>query len=174
MSKELTPRPKNITQRKHVTIVASVYNEEFTNALVENCLAELKELMLSSRFEVIRVPGAFEIPVVLQAALDRTRRHTDVAIALGVIIKGSTAHAELVGTTVTNALMDISLKTKIPVIHEVLLLDDEKQAFARCIASNMNRGREAARAASQIVDLYDALIHNRGGSGIGSTPMGGL
>lgn len=79
----------------------------------------------------------------------------DLVIAFGVILRGSTAHADLVGTAVTNQLMSIACDSLVPVIHEVLLLNDEKQAFARCIASALNRGREAARAAISMLNLLE-------------------
>ena len=82
----------------------------------------------------------------------------NVVIAFGVILRGSTAHADLIGAAVTNHLMDVACDSMIPVIHEVLLLDDEKQAFARCIASTLNRGREAARAA---IDMLNVLENER-------------
>ena len=78
-----------------------------------------------------------------------------MVIAFGVILRGSTAHADLVGTAVTNQLMSMACETMVPIIHEVLLLNDEKQAFARCIASTLNRGREAARAAIEMLDLLE-------------------
>ena len=80
----------------------------------------------------------------------------DAVIALGVILRGSTAHADLIGEAITKQLLSISCDTLVPVIHEVLLLDDEQQAFARCIASSLNRGREAARAAISMLSLLES------------------
>ena len=79
----------------------------------------------------------------------------DVVIALGVILRGSTAHADLIGEAITTQLLSISCDTLVPVIHEVLLLNDEQQAFARCIASTLNRGREAARAAVAMLNMLE-------------------
>ena len=82
-------------------------------------------------------------------------RQSKVAlVALGVILRGSTDHADLIGSTITQALMRLALEFTTPVIHEVLLLNDEKQAFARCIASQLNRGREAARTAARMAELF--------------------
>ncbi len=75
-------------------------------------------------------------------------------IALGLIIRGSTLHGDLVVRAVTDALMQIALDWKRPVIHEVLIVDDEKQAYARCIGANLNRGKEAARAAATMIDIF--------------------
>ena len=73
-----------------------------------------------------------------------------------MILRGSTAHADLIGSSITQQLMSIGCDTLVPVIHEVLLLNDEQQAFARCIASTLNRGREAARAAVAMLEVIDA------------------
>ena len=76
-----------------------------------------------------------------------------MVVAFGVILRGSTAHADLIGTSITNQLMSMACESLTPVVHEVLLLNNEEQAFARCIASTLNRGREAARAAISMLDL---------------------
>jgi 6,7-dimethyl-8-ribityllumazine synthase len=75
-------------------------------------------------------------------------------IALGLIIRGSTQHADLVATCVTDALQQLAVQSLRPIIHEVLLVDDEKQAYARCIGAQLNRGREAARAAASMMDVF--------------------
>ena len=100
---------------------------------------------------IVRVPGAFEIPVCAKFILEQSQ--VDCIIALGVIIRGETAHADLVGGSVTNALQDIAVDKKIPVIHEVLLVANREQAAARC-AGEKNRGVEAARAAVTMTDLF--------------------
>jgi 6,7-dimethyl-8-ribityllumazine synthase len=78
-------------------------------------------------------------------------------IALGLIIRGSTAHADLVAESVTTSLQQLAVDHRVPIIHEVLLVDDEKQAYARCIGANINRGREAARAATSMIDIFQEL-----------------
>lgn len=136
--------------------MASKYNEEFAEGLVDNTVEELSELMPSSRLDLIRVPGAFEIPVAVSAILDRKEKPACV-IALGVIIKGATAHAELVARSVTDSLQKLAIENRTPVINEVLLVENDKQAYARCIGSNLNRGKEAARAATSMVDMFIEL-----------------
>ena len=76
-----------------------------------------------------------------------------VTIALGVIIEGETAHGALVGQSVTEALMRVMLNTSVPVVHEVLLLQSEEQARARCLADELNRGTEAARVAMHMAQV---------------------
>jgi 6,7-dimethyl-8-ribityllumazine synthase len=152
MSTALPPKPRIIGQKIRLVIVAAKYNEQFADALLENTIEELGEVLPNARIDLIRVPGAFEIPVTIETVLDRD---TPVcAIALGVVIRGATAHAELVVGSVTDALQQLAIEHQTPVIHEVLLLEDEKQAYARCIGTNLNRGREAARAAAAMVAVF--------------------
>jgi 6,7-dimethyl-8-ribityllumazine synthase len=155
MSHSPPSKPRILGHQTRICIVASKYNERFTDALVENAIKELGELMPQGRIDLIRVPGAFEIPVMVAAVLDRDP--PTCTIALGLIIRGSTQHADLVGRSVTDALQQLAVGSLRPIIHEVLLLDDEKQAYARCIGSQLNRGREAARAAAAMIDVFQEL-----------------
>lgn len=140
-----------------VCIVAAKYNEQFADALVDNTVAELGELMPQTRVDIIRVPGAFEIPVTVANVLDRGESPPACVIALGLILKGATSHADLIANSITLSLQELAIKHKVPVIHEVLLVEDEKQAYARCIGSNLNRGREAARVAASMVDIFSEI-----------------
>jgi len=151
MSTALQPKPRIFAPKARICIVASKYNEAFTDALLENAMAELNELVPQARIDVVRVPGAFEIPVMVGQVIDRSA--PDCVIALGLLIRGSTGHADLVADSVTHALQGIAVETRVPVIHEVLLCDDEKQAYARCHGEEFNRGREAARAAATMMDV---------------------
>ncbi len=155
MSTALPERPARSLARGSIVVVASRYNEEFTTALLENCLQELGEIASFCSVSVVRVPGAFEVPVAVKRSISLSPKRPSVVIALGVIIKGSTDHAELIGRSVTEALQGIAVETMVPVIHEVILVNDEKQAFARCVASTLNRGREAARAAASMLEIVN-------------------
>lgn len=155
MSTALQPKPRIIGHKARICIVASKYNEQFTDALVENTISELGELIPAARIDLIRVPGAFEIPVAVSKVMQRS--DLNCIIALGLIIRGDTHHADLVASSVTQALQNMAVQKCIPVIHEVLLVEDEKQAHARCIAASMNRGREAARAAVGMIDIFSEI-----------------
>ena len=155
MSSALPPKPRIIGPKVRVCIVASKYNETFTDALVDNAIDELTELVPQGRVDLIRVPGAFEIPVMVAEII--TRSAPVCVIALGVIIRGATDHADLVASSVTSELQKIAVATGTPVIHEVLLVADEKQAYARCIGEQLNRGKEAARAAAAMIDVFQEL-----------------
>ncbi len=156
MSTELPGKVQSVKLSQKVVVVAATYNETYTSALLENCLAELQESAPFLNIEVVRVPGAFEVPVMVKRAIAKpSQGEPSVVIGLGVILRGSTAHADLIGTAITNQLLSISCDTLVPVIHEVLLLDNEEQAFARCVASSLNRGREAARSALSMLNLLE-------------------
>ena len=131
-------------------IVASRYNAVYVNAMLEAARNEIQSA--KSSVVVVRVPGAFEIPVVAASLARRSRNidpkhHVDAVICLGVILRGATTHAQHIGEAVTNALVQIQVQHEIPVIHEVLLLENHQQARQRCLDSNHNRGREAAQTA---------------------------
>lgn len=156
MSAIIPPQPRVLsTTKMHISIVASKFNEEFTDALVENTVDEIGALVDSPKVDLVRVPGAFEIPVIAKAII--SEEQPDCIIALGCIIRGGTAHADLVATSVTNSLQQLAMDTITPVIHEVLLVEDEKQAYARCIGKQLNRGREAARSALHVIEVMNEI-----------------
>jgi 6,7-dimethyl-8-ribityllumazine synthase len=135
-------------------IVGARYNARFTDALVRSAKAAFAAA--GGAVEVFRVPGAFEIPVVAAELVRRDPAPFDALVCLGVIIRGETAHADLIGRAVTEALMRLQVDRRVPVIHEVLLLDNEAQARARCLG-RLNRGREAAQTALEMATLFRRL-----------------
>lgn len=147
MSNAFPPRPRTLGNKApgSYAIVASKFNEAYVQAMVDHAHAELNALSPDSPVVLLWTPGSFEIPLFVQAAAELKR--FDAILALGVILQGETAHASLIADAVTKALLDLSLKHHIPVIHEVLLLKNEDQARERCLESTHNRGTEAARAA---------------------------
>jgi 6,7-dimethyl-8-ribityllumazine synthase len=155
MAENILPRlPRSIGSRRTVTIVASLYNEELVNSLIDSTNNELTRIMPNISVSVYRVPGAFEIPVCVKFLLERSK--PDAVIALGVIIKGATSHADLVASSTTRSLQDLSLDYQTPLIHEVLLTENREQAQQRC-QGDKNRGIEAARAAITMAELFAQL-----------------
>jgi 6,7-dimethyl-8-ribityllumazine synthase len=152
MSATIPPKPRIISGGKmRISIVAAKFNQEFTDALVENVVEEIDSFDVNARVDLVRVPGAFEIPVVCKAIIEA--ESPDCVIALGCIIRGGTGHADLVASSVTEALQKLAVDTTTPIIHEVLLVEDDKQAYARCIGKKLNRGREAARSALDVIEV---------------------
>ncbi|NNE90828.1 MAG: 6,7-dimethyl-8-ribityllumazine synthase [Verrucomicrobiales bacterium] len=146
---------ENQADTSRIAIVASRYNAKFTDALVESANETLSKLLPSAVIETHRVPGAFEIPVVVEALCQK--KVADAVIALGVIIRGSTAHADLIAESITHSLHASSRAHLIPVIHEVLLVANAEQAEARSLGDELNRGREAAEAAVEMLGVMRNL-----------------
>ena len=139
--------PKKIAARGgRFALVASTYNARYVDAMVRAAKAEI--LRAGGQVQVIRVPGAYEIPVVAAklARLSHTTPNASLSaiICLGVILRGATTHAQHIGEAVSSALAQIQIQHEVPVIHEVLLLENEQQARERCLDRTHNRGTEAA------------------------------
>lgn len=156
MSKSAPETPDHLDFAGTITVVASLYNNTYTDALVESATKTISKLAPELTIEIIRVPGAFEIPVVVETAACRSDPPLAI-LALGVIIRGSTAHADLIAESITQSLQQSSVSHLIPVIHEVLLVESAEQAEARTLGDELNRGREAAEAAIAMIDVMDRL-----------------
>ena len=151
-SKNLPPRQGNA----RIAIVASTYNTEYVDGMLNAALATLTDAGVG-KVELVHVPGAFEIPVVTAKLARRKRRRPEAIICLGVILRGETTHADNVCETVSRLLGEIAVETSVPVIHEVLLLENKTQAKARCTSKNTNRGVEAAHSALAMARLIDGV-----------------
>ena len=143
--------------RRTYAIVASQYNPEYTQGLVDFTAKELMRVVPNARLVLHQVPGAFEIPIVVQELASKEGNDIDAIIALGVILQGATAPPEFIGRIVTDALQQIALAYRIPVIHQVLSCKDEEQAKVRCLDPQYSRGFEAARVAISMAGLMAQL-----------------
>jgi 6,7-dimethyl-8-ribityllumazine synthase len=159
MSTAFPSRPRQIGQRRNFAIVASQYNREFVDGLVDHARRELEAISPGFSIQSFEVPGAFEIPLLVQEVA--LRGSVDAIIALGVIIEGETQHAALIAGAITNSLQQLSLTHKLPIIHEVLLVKSAEQARVRCLEDQINRGTEAARVAAQMVQTLYSLRSTR-------------
>jgi 6,7-dimethyl-8-ribityllumazine synthase len=144
-------------------IVASRYNARYVEAMLRAAKVTIEQA--GGRVRIYRVPGAYEIPIVA-ARLARLANQpggvsdsspVSAIICLGVILRGETVHAAHIGDAVSRGLMEIQLRHEVPVIHEVLLLENEDQARKRCLGKTHNRGAEAAETALAMASLMRQL-----------------
>ena len=138
---------------KSFAIIASTYNPRYVDAMLRAAKTEI--LRAGGKVQIVRVPGAYEIPVVA-AKLARSQNFSAI-ICLGVILRGATTHAQHIGEAVSNALVQIQIQHEVPVIHEVLLLENEQQAVERCLDKKHNRGTEAAQTAMEMARVMTKL-----------------
>lgn len=138
-------------------VVAARFNAEVVEDLLQEALGCLRDLgAVESAVRVIRVPGAFEIP--LAARLLCERGEVDAVVALGAVVRGETPHHEHLSREVIGALSRLALETRVPVACGVLTADSEAQARERSRRGDpANRGRQAARAAVEMAHLVREL-----------------
>ncbi|GAA4367336.1 6,7-dimethyl-8-ribityllumazine synthase [Agromyces bauzanensis] len=137
-----------------VVLVAGSWHEEITNGLIAGATRTLAAS--GADFDLVRVPGSFELPVVAKAALDLG---ADAVVALGVIIRGGTPHFEYISSAATDGLTRVALDTGKPVGFGVLTLENEQQGLDRAglPGSKEDKGREAAEAVITTVRAIRAL-----------------
>jgi 6,7-dimethyl-8-ribityllumazine synthase len=142
--------------RRRIAVVAARFNEIITGKLVEGALAGLaKHGVDADAVDVAWVPGAFEIPLVA-SRMAGSGRYAAV-VCLGAVIRGDTAHFDLVANESARGIAQVALDTGVPVIFEVLATDDLAQAEARAGGAHGNKGWEAAEAALEMAWLLDRL-----------------
>ncbi len=137
-------------------IVVSRFNEFIVNSLQDaaiNCLN--RHGVSNSAITVIKVPGAFELPLAAQKAAQSEQY--DAIIALGAVIRGSTPHFDFVCTECSRGLNQVSLEFEIPVAFGVLTVDTIEQAIERAGTKAGNKGADAAMTALEMVSLVRKL-----------------
>ena len=127
-----------------IAIVAASWHTEVMDGLIAGARRGLADAGVTS-VELVRVPGAFELPV----ACSRLALSYDAVVALGVVIRGGTPHFEYICQGATMGLIEVSVRTGVPVGFGVLTCDDEQQALERAglVGSSEDKGHEAATAA---------------------------
>jgi 6,7-dimethyl-8-ribityllumazine synthase len=141
---------------RRIALVAAKFNKVVTANLVDGALAGLTDLGVDpDRIDLAWVPGAFEIPSVARRMASSGLY--DAIICLGAVIRGETAHFELVAGEAARGVAAVSADTGIPVIFEVLATDDLAQAQARAGGAQGNKGRDAAAVALEMADLVSRL-----------------
>jgi 6,7-dimethyl-8-ribityllumazine synthase len=133
-------------------IVASRFNDEIVSGLLDGARDCLRRHGANDDdIDVVRVPGAFEIPQAVAVV------YADAVIAVGALIRGETPHFDVLASQVTNELSRIAVERKIPVAFGVLTCNTNEQAVARSGPGGGNKGWEAALAAIEMANLWRAL-----------------
>jgi 6,7-dimethyl-8-ribityllumazine synthase len=141
-----------------IAIVAARFNEEITSALVVGAVDGLARAgVADDDVTVVWVPGAFEVPVAARRIA--AAGAADAVVCLGAVIRGETAHFELVANEAARGVADVGRDTGIPCIFEVLATEDLEQARSRAGGPHGNKGWEAAMAAIEMVHVVRALPH---------------
>ena len=137
-------------------IVASRWNPRIVDALVAGAVRALGEHGVATEsIDLVRVPGAWEIPVAA-ARLASAGRHAAI-IALGCVVRGDTRHYEHVADGCANGLMRIAVDFRVPVLNGVLAVEKHADAEARAGGAHGNKGEEVALAALEMADLVVQL-----------------
>jgi 6,7-dimethyl-8-ribityllumazine synthase len=132
-----------------VAIVQARFNAQVVDALAEGCMATLKKLGVA-KIEHVKVPGALEVPLALQA-LAQTGKY-DCMVALGCVIRGETYHFEQVCNDSGRGVMDVQLATGVPIANAILTVENDAQALAR-----VPKGADAARVAVEMARLLKGI-----------------
>lgn len=137
-------------------IVAARFNDFIVEPLVKGAVNALKEQGADeSNIDLVRVPGAYELPLIAMK-LAQSKRY-DAVIALGAVIKGATAHFEYVCNECASGLTRAALDSGVPVAFGVLTVDTIEQAVERAGPDSTNKGAEAALVAIQMASLLKLL-----------------
>ena len=142
MSKDgFTFSSKQINVNKKITIVASKWNAELVDELLESGKAHLEELGFTN-IKTVNVPGAWE----LVHAAQRELADADGVIAYGVVIRGETTHYELISESAAHGLMQVSVNANKPIGFGLIAAENLSQAQERTDASKLNKGKEIAQS----------------------------
>jgi len=135
-----------------IAIILPRYNDAIGNELLQNTYATLiKHGVVESDIKIFRVPGALELPLTSKI-IAKTKKF-DAIIALGVVIKGESAHFEHVCAQSLRGLMDVELETETPVIFGVITALTKNQACERADKKKLNKGREFAESAIEMARI---------------------
>jgi len=137
-------------------VVVSRFNQDVTDGLLRGALAALAGAgVANGDVTIVRVPGAFELPVTA-LKLAESKRY-DGVITLGCLIKGETMHFEYIAEACAHGIMQASTTTGVPVLFGVLTTTTEEQARERAAENDDNKGREVALAAVEMATLLRRL-----------------
>jgi len=137
-------------------IVVSRFNDFVSSRLLEGAQDALQRHgAADEQVSVVKVPGAFEIPLAAKKLAESGRY--DAVICLGAVIRGATPHFDYVAAEVSKGVATVALESRIPVTFGVLTTDSLEQAIERAGSKAGNKGFEAAMAAIEMVNLFRNL-----------------
>lgn len=140
----------------NIAIVASCFNSFIVDRLYDGAIKCLKVNNVSDdAITVVKVPGAFEIPVVVKTLIDENK--VDAVITLGAIIRGETPHFDFISNECTHGISLLSINSGVPVIFGVLTVDNTEQALDRAGDEESNKGYEAASAALEMISVLKQI-----------------
>ncbi len=141
-----------------VAIIASRFNSFIVDRLIEgsvDCL--VRHEVSSDLIDIIKVPGAFEIPSALAMLVEKKKDKYDGIICLGAVIKGDTPHFDYVASEVSKGIAHISLNSKLPISFGVLTTESIEQAIERAGSKAGNKGYEAALHVIEMINLFKEI-----------------
>ncbi len=138
-----------------IALVVSRFNSFLTEQLVKGAVDAFVRLGGAEKdLVLVRVPGAYELPL---AAAKLARNGVDAVVALGAVVQGATAHADLINETTSRAFSQISLETGVPVLDGVVAAENLEQAVERCGTKQGNKGFSAVQSAVEMANVIKAL-----------------
>lgn len=147
---------KIIAEGFRFAIIVSRFNDFISSKLVEGAMdALIRHGADEAQITLVKVPGAFEIPMAAKRLADTGKY--DAIVCLGAVIRGATAHFDYVAAEVSKGIASISLETGIPVTFGVLTTENLEQAIERAGSKSGNKGWDAAIAAMEMVSLFKAM-----------------
>ena len=144
-----------LAEGKRFALIVSRFNDFISEKLVSGALDALKRSGASDEdIDIIKVPGAFEIPLVAKKV---AKNNYDAVICLGAVIRGATPHFDYVSAEVSKGIATVSLDAEIPVIFGVITTDTIEQAIERAGTKAGNKGWSAAIAAIEMANLMNTI-----------------
>ncbi len=135
-----------------IALVVSRYNNFVVDRLLEGCISTLVDAGIKrANIRLIKVPGAFEIPVTVKRLADTGS--VDAIITLGAIIRGETPHFDIIANECARGIGSIAIETGLPIIFGVLTVDNVEQAMDRSGDEESNKGSEAAQTAVEMISV---------------------
>jgi 6,7-dimethyl-8-ribityllumazine synthase len=145
-----------VAEGKKFGIIVSRFNDFITDRLVGGAVdALLRSGAKDADIEIVKVPGAFEIPLI--AAKMAKKKKYDAIICLGAVIRGATSHYDYVCAEVSKGIAMVSLESSIPVIFGIVTTDTIEQAIERAGTKSGNKGWDAAISAVEMANLMDSV-----------------